>query len=545
MKIGMIGLGKMGANMTERLLKGGHEVVAYDLSAEALEAAAAKGAETADHPGRRWRRSSTRPGRSGSWCPAGTSTDSTVEELAGLFGAGDVIIDGGNSNYKEWMAPGVVKLESIGRRLRGRRHLGRRVGPDRGLLPHGRRHQGGGGGRGAGAPDPGARGRLRPRRPGRVRATSSRWCTTASSTASCRPTPRASRSWARPTSSTSTSTRSPPSGATAPWCAAGCSTWPSGRCGPAPGFDEIKGVVVDSGEGRWTAQEAIDRGVAAPVISTSLFTRFAVPEPGLAAAQDALRAAQPVRWPRRDARVGPAGPGDRDPDALTPIACSPRSTMSRAPSATPCAAPSRRARATLRARALGRPDGAGVLRGAGHGRRHRLGPWWTSTSATSAWCPPTTRTPTRASSGRPCSTASGGVGSFSPDADRRARPRMRGRLPAHHVRPGDRSRHRPHPPRDGARRAHGLALPRAPPPSMPAGRAGAGHRGPHGVNPHPRLTLTLPAINSARLAVFTVAGASKAAAVAALLRGETCRRPGPCRAARCGWSTAPRSADSP
>jgi len=43
---------------------------------------------------------------------------------------------------------------------------------------------------------------------------------------------------------------------------------------------------------------------------------------------------------------------------------------------------------------------------------------------------------------------------------------------------------------------------------------------PNGRNPHPRLTLTLPAINSARLAVFTVAGASKADAVAALLRGE-------------------------
>ena len=43
---------------------------------------------------------------------------------------------------------------------------------------------------------------------------------------------------------------------------------------------------------------------------------------------------------------------------------------------------------------------------------------------------------------------------------------------------------------------------------------------PNGVNPHPRLTLTLPAINSARVAVFTVAGSSKAPAVARLLRGE-------------------------
>ena len=49
---------------------------------------------------------------------------------------------------------------------------------------------------------------------------------------------------------------------------------------------------------------------------------------------------------------------------------------------------------------------------------------------------------------------------------------------------------------------------------------------PNGRNPHPRLTLTLPAINSARSAVFTVAGSSKAAAVAALGRAaRTCRRP--------------------
>ena len=47
MRIAMIGLGKMGANMSERLLEGGHEVVAYDLSADALAQAAGKGAETA------------------------------------------------------------------------------------------------------------------------------------------------------------------------------------------------------------------------------------------------------------------------------------------------------------------------------------------------------------------------------------------------------------------------------------------------------------------------------------------------------------------
>ena len=101
MRIGMIGLGKMGANMTERLLKGGHEVVAFDLSADALQQAASKGAETAttlaELAGKL-----TAPRAAWVMLPAGKVTDSTVEELAGLFSPGDVIVDGGNSNYKEW-----------------------------------------------------------------------------------------------------------------------------------------------------------------------------------------------------------------------------------------------------------------------------------------------------------------------------------------------------------------------------------------------------------------------------------------------------------
>ena len=112
MRIGMIGLGKMGANMTERLLKGGHEVVAFDLNADAVKAAAAKGAEAASSL-------SDLAGKLGSpkavWVmlPAGHITDSTVEELSGLFSKGDVIIDGGNSNYKEWKAL-ADRLESTG-----------------------------------------------------------------------------------------------------------------------------------------------------------------------------------------------------------------------------------------------------------------------------------------------------------------------------------------------------------------------------------------------------------------------------------------------
>ncbi len=44
---------------------------------------------------------------------------------------------------------------------------------------------------------------------------------------------------------------------------------------PGSGFDQIEAVVIDSGEGRWTVDEAIDRGVSAPVITSALFARFA------------------------------------------------------------------------------------------------------------------------------------------------------------------------------------------------------------------------------------------------------------------------------
>ena len=100
MKIGMIGLGKMGANLTERLLKGGHEVVAYDLSADALKQAASKGAETATTLEELAKKLSP-PRAAWVMVPAGKPTNDTIDALAGLFEKGDVIVDGGNSNFNE------------------------------------------------------------------------------------------------------------------------------------------------------------------------------------------------------------------------------------------------------------------------------------------------------------------------------------------------------------------------------------------------------------------------------------------------------------
>jgi 6-phosphogluconate dehydrogenase len=112
MKIGMVGLGKMGANMTERLLKGGHQVVAFDLSAEARQAAADKGAEPAETLAEL--AGKLQPPRA-VWVmvPSGKATDDTIDELAAQFERGDVIVDGGNSNYKE-AAPTADRLSARG-----------------------------------------------------------------------------------------------------------------------------------------------------------------------------------------------------------------------------------------------------------------------------------------------------------------------------------------------------------------------------------------------------------------------------------------------
>src|SRR5579863_9338742 len=112
MKIAMIGLGKMGANMTERLLNGGHEVVAFDLSAQARAAAAAKGAEPAASLDEVAAKLSA-PRAAWVMVPSGKPTDETIAALGDRFESGDVIVDGGNSNYKE-AAPTAARLAERG-----------------------------------------------------------------------------------------------------------------------------------------------------------------------------------------------------------------------------------------------------------------------------------------------------------------------------------------------------------------------------------------------------------------------------------------------
>jgi len=272
MKIGMIGLGKMGANMTERLLKGGHDVVAYDLSADALKQAAGKGAETAttlaELAGKL-----TAPRAAWVMVPAGAPTNDTIEELAGLFSAGDVIVDGGNSNYKEAVDI-AARLEKSGIGFVDAGTSGGVWG-----LTEGYCLMVGGSNESVGVVEPALRtlapeggyahvgpvgaghfvkmvhngieyGIMQAYAEGfEIMHEASEFDLDLHEIASIWRYGSVVRSWLLDLAERALR--------------------------PGAGFEGIAPVVVDSGEGRWTALEAIDRGVPAPVIATSLFTRFA------------------------------------------------------------------------------------------------------------------------------------------------------------------------------------------------------------------------------------------------------------------------------
>ena len=100
MQVGMIGLGRMGTGMTQRLLQGGHQVMVYDRSPDAVAALAARGAaatSSLEDLGEKLK------GPRIFWLmiPAGSPVDDTIQRLSATLSPGDVIVDGGNSNYKD------------------------------------------------------------------------------------------------------------------------------------------------------------------------------------------------------------------------------------------------------------------------------------------------------------------------------------------------------------------------------------------------------------------------------------------------------------
>ncbi len=105
MKIGFVGLGKMGGRMVERLLNFGHEVVAYNLTQKEVDEAAAKGAIPATSLSDLVRKLE---GRKVVWLmvPAGKPVEENISELLTLLKADDIIIDGGNSYWRETVERG-------------------------------------------------------------------------------------------------------------------------------------------------------------------------------------------------------------------------------------------------------------------------------------------------------------------------------------------------------------------------------------------------------------------------------------------------------
>ncbi len=101
MQLGIVGLGRMGAAMRERLRRGGHEVTGFDLNAEVSDVASLRelvaGLAT---PRVVWL-----------MAPAGEATEALVGELAELLGTGDVLVDGGNSLYKDSIRRGEMVAE--------------------------------------------------------------------------------------------------------------------------------------------------------------------------------------------------------------------------------------------------------------------------------------------------------------------------------------------------------------------------------------------------------------------------------------------------
>ena len=100
MQLGMIGLGRMGANMVRRLLRGGHSCVVFDLNPENVQRSAGEGA-TGTHSLDEFVRKLERPRIAWVMVPAGDPTERTVMAVAERMETGDIVVDGGNSHFKD------------------------------------------------------------------------------------------------------------------------------------------------------------------------------------------------------------------------------------------------------------------------------------------------------------------------------------------------------------------------------------------------------------------------------------------------------------
>ena len=311
MQLGMIGLGRMGANLVRRAMRAGHECVVYDPSPDAVAVLVAEGARGAsslaelaaqlEQPRAVWL-----------MVPAGV-TASVIDDVRQHLQAGDTIIDGGNSFYVDDIARS-QDLESVGIDFVDCGTSGGIFGLDRGFCLM------------IGGPD-GAVERLEPifralapgidaasRTPARAddeptpEEMGYLHCGPAGAghfvkmvhngieyalmaayaeglnilhhanvgaSSSAQPTPRPRRCRTpSATGTTSMSPRLPSCGGAAAWSRRGYSISRPTRSTRSPTLDDFSGRVSDSGEGRWTLTAAIDAGVPAPVLATAVFDRF-------------------------------------------------------------------------------------------------------------------------------------------------------------------------------------------------------------------------------------------------------------------------------
>ena len=111
MEIGFVGLGRMGKNMVLRLLRGGHRVVAWDPNAASVAEVAGAGAVGASGMGDLIAQLRDRPRAVWVMVPSGDPTEQVIRELGQALDRGDIVVDGGNSHYKESVRRGALLRE--------------------------------------------------------------------------------------------------------------------------------------------------------------------------------------------------------------------------------------------------------------------------------------------------------------------------------------------------------------------------------------------------------------------------------------------------
>ena len=270
MDLGLVGLGRMGGNMATRLVRGGHRVVGYDPSATARQAAQAQGMDAAASL-RELAAALKAPRAVWVMVPAGEATESALRDLAELLAPGDIVIDGGNTHYKD----DVRRAATLGARglhyvdagvsggiwglsegyclmIGGESDVVQRLAPIFGALapPDGWLHVGAvGSGHYVKMIHNGVEyGLMQAYAEGFDLMSASEYGLDL---------PAIARLWNR-----GSVVRS--------WLL----ELAAGALGQDPKLSSIKGWVEDSGEGRWTIQDSVEKAVPAPAITAALFARF-------------------------------------------------------------------------------------------------------------------------------------------------------------------------------------------------------------------------------------------------------------------------------